>query len=297
MMLGFSSTGAFFIGSKATSFWFEDKLRIYADINFKDMPDNYWGVGYDRGYTTEKGDSTTAYSRTWWQFYPRFLWQFKKGLFLGPLIDLNYTKGTDPSPGVASDPYFIKYEDKPFNAGIGVVFQYDTRDIPVNAWKGAFVELSAGFYGPYLGGDNAYQVYGFDLRKYWRIKREGRTVAAQVRGRFGKGDVPFGEMSQPGTPFDLRGYTWGRYRDESMYFMLGEYRHMFLKRDGNLSPHGIVIWAGVGTLGDRVRDFQDWLPNFGIGYRLEVQPRMNLRIDIGFGRETQGFYFNFNEAY
>jgi hypothetical protein len=57
------------------------------------------------------------------------------------------------------------------------------------------------------------------------------------------------------------------------------------------------LWAGAGSLGDNITDFRNWLPNIGIGYRLQVQPRMNLRIDIGFGTETRGFYFNFNEAY
>ena len=39
------------------------------------------------------------------------------------------------------------------------------------------------------------------------------------------------------------------------------------------------------------------LPSVGFGYRLEVQPRKNLRIDFGFGRNTQGVYFDFNEAF
>lgn len=297
LMLGLSSTGAYFVGTRVTTFWLQDKLRIYADINFKDMPDNYWGVGYNEGYTTEKGDSTTAYIRTWWQFYPKILWQFKKHLFIGPLIDLNYTKGRDASRDVSNDSFYQEFNSKPFNSGLGIVFQYDSRDIPVNAWKGSFVEVSTGLYGPYLGGDNAYQVLNIDLRKYWPIKMEGRTIAVQLRGRFSNGDVPYGEMSQPGTPFDLRGYTWGRYRDESMVYAIGEYRHMFRKKDGTISPHGVVGWMGVGTIGETVKKFGEWLPSIGIGYRLEVQPRMNLRIDIGFGKETRGFYFNFNEAY
>lgn len=296
-MVGVSSTGAFFVGAKFTSFWKQDKFRIYADLNFKKMPDNYWGVGYTEGYTTEKGDSTTAYTRTWWQVYPKFLWQFKKYLFVGPLLDFNYTKGSEASPGVSEDPYYKEYNNEPFNAGLGLVFQYDSRDIPVNAWKGIFLETSFGFYGGYLGGENTYQILNIDLRKYWPIKRDGQTIAGQLRGRFGSGDVPYGEMSQPGTPFDLRGYTWGRYRDESMIYAIGEYRLMFKKKDGSLSAHGVVAWAGVGTLGETVEQFGDWLPSIGIGYRLEVQPRMNLRIDIGFGIQTQGFYFNFNEAY
>jgi hypothetical protein len=290
IMVGASITGAYFFGTKLTTFWLEDKMRIYADINFKDMPDNYWGVGYEAGYNTEKGDSTTSYKRTWWQFYPKILWQFKKHLFIRPLIDFNYTKGREASPGVAEDPDYLKYNDKPFNSGLGLVFQYDSRDVPVNAWKGAFVELSAGFYGPYLGGDNTYQIFVVDLRKYWMIKRPGRTIAGQLKGRFGTGDVPYGEMSQPGTPFDLRGYTWGRYREESMIFAIGEYRHMFTKRNGDLSKHGVVSWLGVGTLGEKVKEFGDWLPSIGIGYRLEVQPRMNLRVDIGIGLESAGFF-------
>ena len=40
---------------------------------------------------------------------------------------------------------------------------------------------------------------------------------------------------------------------------------------------------------------------FGVGYRFEVQPRMNLRLDVGFAKELDGWqpaiYFNFNEAF
>ena len=66
---------------------------------------------------------------------------------------------------------------------------------------------------------------------------------------------------------------------------------------GNISRHGAILWTGAGSVGTTAKDFQSWLPNFGIGYRLTVQPRMNLRLDYGFGRESSGFYFNFNEAF
>ncbi len=298
IMLGFSSTGAYFIGSKATTFWRQDKLRIYSDLNFKFMPDNYWGVGYDEARYTEKSDSTTAYERTWWQIYPKFLWQFKKNYFAGPVVDFNYTKGSNPSEGVATDPFYIEYNDKPFNGGAGFVFQYDSRDIPVNAYEGFFIEVMATFYGSWLGGQNEYEVLGIDIRKYWTLNNKpGRTIAVQGRGRFSTGEVPYGEMSQLGTPWDLRGYTWGRYRNESMYYFMGEYRHMFYKSSGEISKHGVVGWFGGGRIGTDVTSFEEYLPSLGVGYRLEVQPRMNLRIDFGFGTETFGFYFNFNEAF
>jgi hypothetical protein len=82
-----------------------------------------------------------------------------------------------------------------------------------------------------------------------------------------------------------------------MFFALAEYRYMFLKGNGELSPHGIVLFTGTGSIGENATNFNDWLPCVGLGYRFQVQPRMNLRIDYGFGFESQGFYFNFNEAF
>ena len=104
-------------------------------------------------------------------------------------------------------------------------------------------------------------------------------------------------MCQLGTPYDLRAYRWGKYREESMLYLIGEYRHQFQKKDETLSKSGFVFWLGGGTLGKTIVEFEKWLPSAGIGYRFEIQPRMNLRLDFGFGRESNAFYFNFNEAF
>lgn len=297
IVFGASSTGGMFFSTIVSSYWFKDKLRIYADIWFKDMPDNYWGAGYENGFSKPKSDSTTAYERTWWWVNPSFLWQFRPHYFLGLNVDYNYTGASEPSAGVAEDPDFIKYGPENMNSGFGIIARYDSRDVPVNAYSGTFVDLRSTFYSTAFGGDNNYQVYQLDFRKYFQVARPGKTIALQFKSRIGVGNMPYGEMSLLGTPFDLRGYTWGRYRDKSMIYFLGEYRHMFEKQSGNLSKHGVVVWMGTGSIGPDPSMFENWLPNFGFGYRLEVQPRMNLRIDIGMGRETSGFYFNFNEAF
>ena len=297
IMFGVSSTGGIFFSTIVSSYWFEDNLRVYADIWYKDMPDHYWGVGYDNALFMPKSDTTTAYNRKWYWFNPSFLWQFKTNYFAGLNIDYNFTGVSNPSDGVAADPNFIADGKDNLNSGAGLIFRYDSRDIPVNAYSGLYVDARSTFYTTSFGGDNNYQIYQVDMRKYMTIDREGRTIAMQAKTRIGAGDVPYGEMSQLGTPFDLRGYTWGQYRDKSMLFFLGEYRHMFEKVDGKLSKHGIAAWMGTGTIASTFDQFENWLPNFGFGYRFEVQPRMNLRIDVGIGNETSGFYFNFNEAF
>lgn len=67
--------------------------------------------------------------------------------------------------------------------------------------------------------------------------------------------------------------------------------------DHKISRHGVVGWVGIGTIGSGLKNFDNWLPNYGFGYRFEVQPRMNFRLDMGFGNDSMGFYVNFNEAF
>jgi hypothetical protein len=100
-----------------------------------------------------------------------------------------------------------------------------------------------------------------------------------------------------GTGYDLRAYVEGRYRDRSTLVGVAEYRHMFVRSNGELSRHGFVAWAGAGSLGTDMTHLHGIVPAVGVGYRLEVQPRGNGRVDFGFGQASHGIYFNFNEAF
>jgi hypothetical protein len=47
-----STTGAVVFQSILTSYWMEDRLRINGQFWYKNMPDNYWGAGYENGFNT-----------------------------------------------------------------------------------------------------------------------------------------------------------------------------------------------------------------------------------------------------
>jgi outer membrane protein assembly factor BamA len=301
VVISYSTTGALTCSTVLTSFWLEDRLRIPVDLWFKSMPDNYFGVGYDAGWNTVLSDTTTAYDRTWFWFNPRFLVQIQGALYGGLDWDVSYTRADNPGPVMLADSTFQATGSEAFNNGLGAVLQYDSRDIPVNAYRGTFFSGRARFYEPALGSDHKYQIYDLDYRYYLPLREQGgHTLAWQFRTRIGKGEVPWAELSQPGTPFDLRGYRWGQYRDKSMLYMIVEYRHMLIK-DNRIGHHGLVGWVGTFSIAPLARDFTNWLPNFGVGYRFAVQPRMNLRLDVGFADTMDGWqpavYFNFNEAF
>jgi outer membrane protein assembly factor BamA len=295
--ISISTIGAINVSTNLSSFWNEDRFRLNADLSYKDMRDNYWGVGYDAGLLPTSPDSTTKYHRQWIKFNPRLIWRVSGDLMVGGVLDLNHTIATEVNPYMGQDPTFQQHGPDNYNLGVGLVVQYDTRDVAANAWRGRYAALTITQYGGWLGGDNKYETYLFDFRQYHTLGREGHTLAWQVKSRITAHGVPWPELSLLGTGYDLRGYLEGRFRDRSTLIALAEYRYMFLRSNGRLSRHGVVAWAGGGTLGPEASRLHGFLPNGGVGYRLELQPRANGRVDIGFGRGTTGIYFNFNEAF
>ncbi len=295
--VGVSTRGSYFFNSIISTYWFEDRLRIFGDLRFRNTPDHYWGVGYDNAISLPEGEETTAYMRSLWKINPRILWQFRKHFFLGLNMDYNRTKASDVNPVMETDPVYLAFGPVNFNSGLGIILRYDSRDIPVNAWSGALIDLQGTRYTPLLGGENSFNVFQLDIRKYLKIVRPGSTLAIQVKTKITSGDVPYSDLAFLGSPYDLRGYYLGHYRDRSMILGLAEYRHQFMKKDRTLSRHGVVGWVGAGSIGASVSEFQHWIPNAGFGYRFEVQPRMNVRTEIGFGKNSLGFYISFNEAF
>ncbi len=298
---GISTTGAVTINVRPTFFFKNDKNRVVGEFNYRNMPDNYWGVGYDNARAPSATDSTTAYNREWYQALLRYMYQFKPNWFVGLLMDFNGTNPSDLSDAISQDPDLTS-NPNPRIYQLGTLFQYDSRDFTVNAYKGLFVELATKFVTN--NDDQEYGLVSIDYRHYFTIKRPGSTLAWQIKSRNVSDNAPWTELSFVGSPYDLRGYYFGRYRDRSSLFGIVEYRYMFKRKtprkkdpDNYLSRFGLVGWAGGGSVAPKFGEYKDWLPNAGVGIRFEVQPRMNARIDLGWGDDSALFYINFNEAF
>jgi len=300
--IGYSTNKSFLFNLRPNIFFDQDRYRVRGDIWVKDMPYNYWGVGYDKNSSIEQGESTTSFWRYWSQIDLIFNRQITGDLYAGLAIDHGVTKASQLSPRMKTDDNVMDDGTEIKTTGLGLNAEYDSRDLIVNPYDGMFLNINWIHYNEILGSQFDYSTITFDYRQYESIVRKGRTLAWQLKSRISNGDVPWPEMSQLGTPFDLRGYIWGQYRDEEMIFGLVEYRHMFLRKnpdeDGSfISKHGAVVWVGSGSVAPALDEFQHVLPNAGIGYRFEIQSRMNARLDFGIGKSTSAFYVSFNEAF
>jgi outer membrane protein assembly factor BamA len=274
--------------------------------------DNYYGVGFDTNNETQRGELTTQFKSKSFLFNPVFLFRIKSSdFFAGPVINFTYDMMEEPSAGVQNDPVFIEQGGdstgyKAIEAGAGINISYDTRDVPSNSYSGIYVDFRAGINPSFLGTNSTTGLINIDYRQYILLKRLGerRVLAWTVNSKNSFGDVPLTRLPFMGSPFDLRGYYQGQYRDKSTHFVLAEYRHMFNTDMDNFwsklaGKMGIAAWTGVGLIGPKVTKVEGVLPNYGAGLRIELQPRMNFRLDIGHSPlENQTLlYFNMTESF
>ncbi len=302
--ISYSTNNSFYGVINLNMYGRDDRYRIVGEYALRSMPDHYWGVGYSNGKEKDKSDSTTLYHRDLNKVLGRFLYRIGHDFFGGLFFEWSDTKASYTNDVMATDPYILEYGTNIKSTGIGGVLQYDSRDHIITAFKGKLVDLGVTYYGRLLGATYEFWVFELEYRGFIPVSvtNPRSTLAWKAKIRTTIGDTPWTKLSELGNPYDFRGYYWGRYRDRSMLFGLLEYRHMFMRKHPNRkgsyeSKHGVVTWAGMGSIGEKLNDLDHWLPNAGIGYRFEIQPRFNLRVDFGVGVKSKGFYFNFGEGF
>lgn len=295
---------------KPQLFFKDDKFRIFGVLNYKNTRENFYGIGYNTNKNYERSDSTSQYRYSGFQVNPWFLFRMgKSDIFFGPQIDISYDKLSDPAKHLPQQADYAAAGGaengyKNFSSGIGFLLSYDTRDIPANPYSGTYVDLRGIMYQKWLGSDQNFYRLELDYRQYKSVgQRKVLAWTLQTKNSFGR-HIPLTKYALSGTPFDLRGYYMGQYRDKSSHVALVEYRQMFntdrstwLKR---ITSHlGYVAWGGVGFMGPTPGKIEGVLPNAGLGLRIEVQPRMNVRFDYGrnFVNKQSLFYFNMTEAF
>lgn len=295
--------------TKPQLFFRGDRFRIFGTFSYKNTIENFYGIGYSTNKDYPRGEDTSEYRYSGIQVNPWFLFRLgKSNLFAGPQIDFNYDKITQPAARMVKQPAYIDAggtEDgyTNFSSGLGFLLTYDTRDIPANAYRGTYLDFRGMMYSKAFGGDDNFYRLEVDYRQYKSVGRR-KVIAWTVQTKNVFGDVPLTKFVLSGTPFDLRGYYMGQFRDKSSHVIMAEYRQMFntdkstwLKKI--VSHLGYVAWGGCGFMGPNPAKVEGVLPNLGVGFRVEVQPRMNVRLDLGrdLVNKQNLFYFNMTEAF
>lgn len=310
MAVAFMFKGGINLFTKPQLFFKGDRFRIFGKFAYKNTEENFYGIGYTTNKDYERGEHTSQYRYSGIQVNPWFLFRLgKSNFFAGPQVDLNYDRWSKPAEGLLQESSYLAAGGdadgyRNFSSGLGFLLTYDSRDVPANAYRGLYLDVRGMAYSKILGSDRNFSRLELDYRQYKSVgNRKVIAWTAQSKNVFGN-HIPLTQYSLTGTPFDLRGYYMGQYRDKSSHVVMAEYRQMFNTDRSNwikkMVHHlGFVAWTGCGFMGPTMGKVEAVLPNFGVGLRIEVQPRMNVRLDIGKNTVNNQtlFYFNMTEAF
>ena len=190
-------------------------------------------------------------------------------------------------------------------SGLGPAITYDTRDVPLAAFKGDLLDASVMFNGTGLGSDYRFVRYQLDARHFQPIGSNRTILAMQFLGQLHTGDVPFRELAGLGANLGgtlynnanlMRGIYEQRFRDRQMVTFQAEVRQkLFWRIDG-------AVFGGVGNVSQMVSGFDirntKYAGGAGIRFNFLQADRLNLRLDYAGGTgSAPGILFAIGEAF
>lgn len=282
-----SASGALGLGLSSYTFFTDDRWRLFVDGSLNRIPTSFWGIGYDAAQGNEQDYTSNAF-----RIHPVVMREVAEDLYFGVGWDFSTLQADIDHPSAGD--VFTRYHARtsPLASGATVSLNYDTRDVVTRAQHGQLFKVEYSWFDPSTGSDTHFSATEVQY-DYYHLLNEKSVLAFDLWGRFARGNVPWDRLSMAGDDRRMRGYYQGRYRDKDVVSGQVEYRRKLNWR------HGYVLWLGAGSLGNDLHNLGDHplLPTAGVGYRFEVKPAMNVRLDLGFGKESAGFYFQVAEAF
>jgi len=175
--------------------------------------------------------------------------------------------------------------------GVGLKLEYDTRDMPMNAYNGRRFELKAIAAEQQQEQDSSYQSYYARLRSYHQVKKP-LVLAWELNGCTKTGRIPLWDTCRLG----LRGFPITDYLSKKSLYAQAEARWRFYKR------WGLVAFAGAGWVEDSFGSNGEdkTIPSYGVGIRWMVMKSQRINVRIDYARSDDGgsaWYLGVAEAF
>ena len=223
-------------------------------------------------------------------------------------IDDQSLKLDTPNVNITSHYFYsTKYGFNPLHYSTnGLLFKIteDSRDNPINSYKGIYASLGFRVNEKIFGGSQNSTMLYAEWRNYIPLQKNkpGMVLAFWTWGQFVTGgNVPY--LALPSIGWDTygrsgRGYVQGRFRGTNMVYGESEFR-MPISRNGLF---GAVAFLNATTASNPVTGqdlFNTLAPGYGLGLRIKMnmKDRTNICIDYGRGQGSHGLYFNIQETF
>ena len=217
-----------------------------------------------------------------------------RGLWLGGAVEYNFAEGT--SFDALGEEYLAQASQHTHNIssfGVGLAAIYDRRNMKINTTDGLYLSLFAQMRPKQLSNVDDNLLHIEAVADYYKSVWQGGVVAVDLYADLWSSATPWIMWPSVGGSNRMRGYYYGRYIDSKM--MSGQVEI----RQNIYGPIGGCVWGGAAKVFPSFKsfDFNDILPNYGLGIRVALGDGTSLRIDYGFGRRSNELIININEAF
>ena len=281
-----ATVGFYEIGVMGNHIARNDVSRINYQVYFYSFPCYFWGVGFENDFIDS---NSTKYNKLQAQVIADWVWKIADGLYAGPAIEFSYISARKMRRATPWE----GYSPTTFSYGVGGTLSYDTRDNLTAPNKGMYATVSVKAYPSFLFNKNAFGNFELTYSYYCGLWKGGvLAMRAHTMLSVGK-NIPWGLLPSFGGSYNMRGYYAGRYCDRNEADLTFELRQHVWRRNG------IAVWVGAGEVFPNFKQLHwKWvLPSWGLGYRWEFKKNINIRFDLGFGRNSSNFIFSLNEAF
>lgn len=178
-------------------------------------------------------------------------------------------------------------------ASLFASFRYDTRNRFINPSGGVVVQMEADITPGFSFNDVGFTRLSLWLQ-YYSVLFYPKTVLALrfgLRGLIGD-ELPVQVLLPIGGNATLRGSLQDRYLDKTSALINAELRFPLLWRFGGMLGYDVgKVWDSISNI-----DLPRWVVNPTIGLRFFMDTYV-VRLDVGFGKESTGMYFNFGHLF
>ena len=273
-------------------FLLDDNLKIWSKLNYSSYFDRYYGIG---------NNSPEIENNIYLQDNIQAQIKLQPKLFDDRLnIGINYeirdmsVADTKGNPLLENDTTIIGNKGG-LTSGLGLAVAWDTRDNNFFPSKGGYYEAYTSNFFDFIGSDFNYSKTVLDLRHYFMIISD-HVLALQGYLLSEGGTPPFYDLGLLGGSKLMRGTILGRYRDKSYYTIQTEYRMPEL-----IWKFGLILMAGFGDVAPSIGriTISTLKPTYGFGirFRIDELQKVEIRMDVAFGRGSNGIYFDINQAF
>ncbi|MBO6608047.1 BamA/TamA family outer membrane protein [Psychroserpens sp.] len=274
-----------------TSIYFNDNnLVVNMPVSYGYIFDKFWGIGNSTEETGDEGYFKQDFNLQLEVQVPPLLFFADR---TGFILDYKNTTIDDPQ----NNQFLLDESVNGFNGGdifgLGINLVWDRRDNLFYPTEGHYQYIKFIVYPE--PSDFVFSTFELDVRYYKKLLKN-QVLASNLYLKSVGSDAPFYELPALGGQNRMRGYFMGRYRDKNFVAFQSELRQYISQKIG------FVAFAGFGDVGQEITDLS--LKNLkysfggGLRYLFNKKENVNLRMDIGFGRDgNTGIYFGIEEAF